>query len=313
MRTFFVKPTPLAACFALLTVALPTAAQQSEDRSPFTFKGKTWVSQKAFIESGARCGTRHVDATEAAEVDRALDRFKASRGVSVDRTAGSVTVLVYFHVIHDGTTGRLTRADINAQMDVLNDSFSGLTDGADTPFRFDLFDIDYSDNPDWFYGMTPGSQAERDMKAALRQGGKDALNIYTADLGSYLLGWSTLPWGYDSDPIDDGVVILYSSLPGGSAAPYNEGDTATHEIGHWLGLYHTFQGACSKKTGDYVADTAPERRPAFGCPTGRDTCKGGEPDPIENFMDYTDDFCMFEFTALQSSRMDTMHTAYRTP
>jgi hypothetical protein len=238
----------------------------------------------------------------------------ATPRVVATRAPGSVTIPVWVHVIRSSTgAGDVSDARIAAQIDVLNDSFNGgATGGANTFARFQLVGTTRTNNSTW-YTMGFGSTAEAQAKAALRRGGAETLNVYTAKIGGGLLGWATFPSSYSSRPKDDGVVVLNASLPGGNAAPYNLGDTVTHEVGHWLGLYHTFQGGCSTQ-GDLVADTPAERSPAYGCPTGRNTCTGKKNpglDPIHNFMDYTDDGCMFEFTPGQAARMDAMHQTYR--
>ncbi|MBA3540501.1 MAG: zinc metalloprotease [Deltaproteobacteria bacterium] len=213
------------------------------------------------------------------------------------------SIKVYVHVIHktDGTGNSTTDQQINQQLQVLNSAYSGFT-------SFSLATIDHASNTSWY--TSTGGASERKMKSALRQGSADDLNIYINNMGQGLLGWATFPSSYARSPNLDGVVILYSSLPGGSAAPYNLGDTATHEVGHWMGLYHTFQGGCTAP-GDSVSDTPAEASAAFGCPVGRDTCSGAGTDPITNFMDYTDDGCMDRFSPGQAGRMDAQWTAYR--
>ncbi len=300
---------------------LQAAGEQKQDK-PFVFHGKSWKSQEAFIDAGLRCATKQHDEYERARINNEVGRILAARGNQKGRPGGggggggsteNVTIPVYFHIIMstDGKGG-VAQGDLQQQINVLNDAFSGVApggSGADTRFTFELAGQNTTVNDAWFT-MGYGSTAETQAKNALRQGGKNALNIYTADPGGGLLGWATFPSSYASDPKDDGVVVLYSSLPGGDAVPYHLGDTATHEVGHWLGLYHTFQGGCSK-SGDLVADTPAERSSAFGCPVNRDTCVAAGLDPIRNFMDYTDDVCMFQFTANQGTRMSDLWNAYR--
>ena len=310
----------LASILTIGEVIRAQGAGDDDDNIPFHLNGHVWRSKKAFIESGARCATRHVDEIEGEEVEKTLRKVANGRGGpggqgssdGYDVAASTIPapINVYVHVINKGSgiaNGDVPGSQITDQIAVLNAAYSDSSSGSG--FSFVLAGTDSTTNTSW-YTAGPGSLAEAQMKAALRQGGERDLNIYTNNPGGGLLGWATFPWNYSSNPSNDGVVILYSSLPGGSAVPYNLGDTATHEVGHWLGLYHTFQGGCSK-FGDYVSDTAPERSPAYGCPIGRDSCKQGGVDPIDNFMDYSDDACMDKFTGGQRTRMQSMWNTYR--
>lgn len=257
-----------------------------------------------------RCSTRTLTDAELDLDLQIIENVKKLKALP----SGSVTINVAFHVIRKGTgiaNGDITDQMIANQIQVLNQAYGGQTGGLGTvtPFKFVLASVDRTTNATW-YNMSAGSSAETQAKNALRVGGASTLNLYSANLGGGLLGWATFPSDYNKYPKQDGVVILYSSLPGGSAAPYNLGDTATHEVGHWLGLYHTFQGGCNN-TGDAVADTPAEKSAAYGCPTGRNTCSSTGVDPIHNFMDYTDDSCMYEFTPGQNERISAAWTAYR--
>jgi len=195
------------------------------------------------------------------------------------------------------------------QIDVLNQDYgtTGLT--------FNLVKTTRTVNDDWFNIPSPSGDQQTAMKNALREGGASTLNVYTVgsikdDNDRGLLGYATFPEWYSGNPKDDGVVIQYGTLPGGSNGPYNLGRTLTHEAGHWVGLYHTFQNGCSAP-GDFVDDTPYEASPAYGCPNGRDTCPAPGLDPIQNFMDYTDDSCMNNFTPGQTQRLQDQLRTYR--
>jgi hypothetical protein len=296
-----------AACMIVMAGFANAQTTAPTPPRPFRLEGRSWVDQQAFISAGLRCGTRDVDDIEKAELDGT-----ASRVARVHRTPGSVVVPVYVHVISGGAgvdNGDLPDGMIYNQIDVLNKAYGGQNGALATPFTFQLVGIDRTRNASLF-GMSPGSVQEAIAKAVLHKGDARTLNLYTANPGGGLLGWATFPWDYTKSPQMDGVVILHSSLPGGSATPYNLGDTATHEVGHWLGLFHTFQGGCTL-VNDQVSDTPAERSAAAGCPVGRNTCAQAGLDPINNFMDYSDDACMTSFSNGQSGRADVFSAAFR--
>ena len=297
----------------LLAVATAPAFAQSEK-----------AYENANHHASFRCGTKHPSAREQFMIEEQFRNLKARLNAKKPKNPGNgngngggggdenppdtgpVIVNIYFHVIHSGENGELDIADIEASIDVLNGAY------AEHGFQFSLAESDYTDNFTWFTECDHSS-TETAMKSSLRQGGAMDLNIYSCRPGQDYLGWATFPSWYGGNPVDDGVVILDGTVPDGYAVPYAEGDTLTHEVGHWLGLYHTFQGGCNG-SGDQVADTPAERYPAYGCPIGRDSCttrKTPGLDPITNFMDYSDDSCMFEFTEGQGERMSSQWAVYR--
>lgn len=217
------------------------------------------------------------------------------------------TIPVYVHVIQNTTgAGAMSDSMITEQIAVLNGAYNK------AGYFYELKTTDVTTNNEWFL-VEPSTKAEKDMKNTLRKGGPGDLNLYSANIGGGLLGWATFPKDYTSAPSMDGVVILYTSFPGGSAVNYNEGDTVTHEVGHWMGLYHTFQGGCREiGGGDGVADTPAEAKANYGCPGVVDSCPNDAGnDPTTNFMDYVYDSCMSEFTAGQFSRINEEFSAYR--
>jgi Pregnancy-associated plasma protein-A len=288
----------------VMGAAAPAAASLLADAS-----GRVCFDDHAAFARGDASLTRR--GIQREPVLKVSDVEIPGRKPQVAATTFQATIPVYFHVINEGRTraeGNVPDRQIRNQITVLNETFGGVRGGAVTPFTFSLVSIDRTTNAEWF-GMKPGSKAERDAKKALRQGGADALNIYSTNGGGYL-GWAYFPSTYETRPYLDGIVIHYGSMPGGFIENFNLGFTATHEAGHWLGLYHTFQGGCSAN-GDYVEDTPSERVPTSGCPEGKDTCLAPGLDPIHNYMDYSDDPCYTEFTAGQSQRMTDQFVFYR--
>jgi hypothetical protein len=233
-----------------------------------------------------------------------LDRFNSARGHRQLRLAGTISIPVYFHVINQGpglNNGDVPIRMLSKQIDVLNAAYGGETGGANTPFRFVLAGVDPT-NPEWFRCAARVRRGKGDERGVEDWGCRCIEFLYKRRrerFQHHRVG--TFP--FTKDPLMDGVVCIYQALPDGSAFPDYVGFVGIHEVGHWLGLYHTFQGGCSQKN-DYVADTPAEKAPAFGCPVGRDTCRADGLDPIENFMDYTA-ILRFQIRG-QSARMEAM-------
>ncbi|EKD14151.1 metalloprotease [Drepanopeziza brunnea f. sp. 'multigermtubi' MB_m1] len=241
------------------------------------------------------CGTVEPPADFVQAVSQMVE-FEANATTTESSRRATVTVDTYVHVVARSTSlsgGYVPASQIARQIEVMNEHYT------DAGFVFNLVDTDWTVNRVW---AADGNDIA--MKTALRQGSYSALNLYFQyDVSGYL-GYCTFPTNAAT-----GSTAFYTT-PGGTFERYNLGGTATHEVGHWMGLYHVFQGGCSG-SGDGIADTPPQAVLTDGCPTGQDSCAGGGVDSIHNYMDYSDDACYESFTPNQITRMANFWSQYR--
>ena len=296
----------LVAAIALGMATQAYAANDATGRASDSPKVSFVDSITGNTHSVLRCGVNDPTPAQREAIDQKIREFRLSGKSSLLQSAVVVDKIipVQFQIITTATgAGDVTNTQIADQLAVLNAAYAG------SGFQFSLRGTTRTRNTTWYNGCAKSS-VERSMKRSLAVDPAHTLNIYSCGLGSGLLGYATFPSYYAESSYMHGVVVLNQSFPGGSATNYNYGDTGTHEVGHYLGLYHTFQGGCADP-GDSIADTPAEGSAAFGCPVGRDTCPSPGLDPITNFMDYTYDSCMNTFTTDQRIRAQDQVAIFR--
>jgi hypothetical protein len=286
-----------------------------------------YASQQAYFQSaewqlsGGRCGSEMPSAVSLAFAQ--TDCSMSSTVINPDYIDGRVLVIqVVFHVVSksDGT-GAISDDQIRSQIEILNEDYEAMVNthgaagtNAGVEFVLARFDpaghpttgIDRVTNDAYFSEGDGGTSA---MKTALHWDTTRYLNLYSSGLDSVgLLGYATFPQESAGQP-DDGVVVAYQSVGNNPAyTPYDLGATATHEVGHYLGLLHTFQSGCGTTTapytsGDLISDTNREKAANYGCAAVASGCNDGKNSPIENYMDYSQDACMTKFTTEQVNRI----------
>lgn len=221
----------------------------------------------------------------------------------VEEARAKQEVEVAFHVVMSGEEGKIGEEVVAAVIENLNWAYR------ETPFRFELRSVDFTDNKAWFAQCGLGTETEAAMKENLAVDPAHVLNIYSCKpLGGKVppgtVGIGSFPWKDLDKPWLHGVVIDPDALPTGRSLPgRHRGLTVAHEVGHYLGLIHTFQGGCADR--DDVVDTPAQSGPSMKCAVEVvDSCPDRPGmDDIRNIMNYTDDDCMAHFTSGQVERM----------
>ena len=255
-------------------------------------------------------------------IERHTQEFVRERQASSANRSQSqlmVTIPVVFHVIYANETENISDAQIQSQLDILNEDFRRLNanqddvwaQAADTQIEFCLASQDPDGNESNGILRVPttvGSFGTNDGMKFTSQGGSDAwpaseyMNFWVCNIGGGILGYAQFPGGPDAT---DGIVCdyRYTGNMGTAQAPFDLGRTATHEVGHWLNLRHIWgDGGCGAS--DFVDDTPDSDGPNYGCSLGSVAC--GTEDMVQNYMDYSDDACMNLFTQGQADRMNAL-------
>ena len=263
-----------------------------------------------------------------------FNKIVSSRELGNTRLTGAVYIPVVFHIVMPNPN-LVSDAQIQAQLDTLNKDFFGANgDSINIPSYFKPF-FGKSNVQFCLAQRTPDGDASNGIDRATTTkttfglddlvkhgylGGVDSwnsskyFNVWICPLSTSLLGYSTMPQD-GTNAADEGVVIDYRSLPGGSFAGFNNGKTLTHESGHYFNLYHIWgddNGGCSAD--DFVDDTPKQGDATSGCPSGvkTDNCTPtGNGIMYQNYMDYSDDPCLIMFTSKQVDRMETALSMYR--
>lgn len=223
---------------------------------------------------------------------------------------GVVTIPVYVHIVYSNSNENISNAQVASQISVLNSDFRKTnSDSNQVPSLFSGLaadsEIQFALANTFRYSNSRTSWGTNDLVKSTYPPvtPETHLNIWVCNIGGGILGYAQFPGGPLST---DGVVIgpNYFGSTGYLSAPYDKGRTATHEVGHYLNLRHIWgDGRCNRD--DYVTDTPKSDGANYGCPSFP-TNNCNSTDMTMNYMDYTDDACMYMFSKGQKARMRTI-------